>query len=396
MASAQRFVNVRDSYNLNSRLTYRFDVFGIRNTAMVGNDNQWVTQRYPQVNGSANQSGPTAPFVPRTTAPSDGSALVANSPAPFNSLRDTLQYFQGTYIVDQLALLNDTLFVVIGERYTNFKQHVTYPYRPDLQATRQPDALAKKWTPQLGALYKLFKGFALYGSYAEAVIPQTQIDASGKTVLPIDATGYDLGAKVDLLDGAFTGTVAYYRLHQTNTAIADAAQNIAHGLPANATFGYYTYGNAQQVRGVQVDLSYNVSREYQLVAGANRFLQAEFVTPQSNPINIGIPIAYQPKTMYTVWNRYQASSGALKGVILGGGLHYNSRASFGGDFNHSQLYIPAFTVFDALIGYDFKLLDHAVQFRVNAKNIADKKYRDGAGGAFNTPRTVILSLSTRF
>jgi len=394
--TAQRFVNVRDSYNVNSRLTYRFNVARAENTLMAGNDNQWIWQRYPQVNGSANQSGPTFTYFPQTMPAANAAGLWPNSPAPFNSLRDTLQYFQGTYIVDQVSLLKDSLFVILGERYTSFRQHVKYPYNPNLQANAQPDALAKKWTPQVGALYKITKEISLFSTYSESVIPQTQIDASGQTVQPITAKGYDLGFKTEMLDGALTGTFDYYYIYETNVAISNAAQNVAHGLPANATFGYYDYGNAQRVRGLQVDLNYNISQNYQLVLAANHFLEADFVAPQSSALNIGVPIAYQPKDIVSLWNRYQASTGPIKGLILGGGLHYQSRASYGGDFNHSQLFIPSYTVFDALVGYDTKVFNHPLQFRINAKNIFNKIYRDGAGGLFGGDRSFIATVSARF
>lgn len=395
--TAQRFVNVRDSFNVNSRLTYRFDVAKIKNTVMLGNDNQWVTQRYPQVNGGSNQSGPTFTYNPTTMGAADGALLVANSPLPFNSSRKTLQYFQGTYLVDQVSLLNDALFGVIGIRYTDFLQHVSYSGNASATLpTPPPDAIAKKYTPQYGLLYKMGHGVSVFGSYSESIQPQTQIDASGKTVQPIQGKGFDVGSKLDLLQGAFTGTIDYFEIQQTNTALSDNVQNAAHGLPTNATFGYYTYGNAQEVRGVQIDLSYNLTREIQLVAGVNHFFEADNIAPQSTANMIGVPIAYQPKDMYTLWARYQSSSGSLKGLILGGGFHYNSAAPVGGTFDQAQLLVPGFTVFDALVGYNTKLFNRPMEVRLNIKNLGDKIYRDGAGGFYNNPRSVFISASTRF
>jgi outer membrane receptor protein involved in Fe transport len=100
--------------------------------------------------------------------------------------------------------------------------------------------------------------------------------------------------------------------------------------------------------------------------------------------------------MYTVWAKYQASSGPAKGLILGGGFHHNSAAPVGGTFDQSQLLVPAFTVFDALVGYQAKVFGRPIEFRLNAKNIFNKIYRDGAGGFFNNPVSVFLSASTRF
>ncbi|HEU5080596.1 MAG TPA: TonB-dependent receptor [Opitutaceae bacterium] len=393
-AAVEFFKNARDSYNVNSRLTYRFKFAGINNTAMLGNDNQWVTLRNPVVNGSSNQRGPTYFYDPKTTPPPNADVSYQLSTAPLNSLRDTLQYFRGTYIVDQASMLNDTLFLTAGVRYTDFKQHISYPGHPEI--TAQPDALAKRWTPQLGALYKVVKGIGVFGTYSESVIPQTQIDASGKSVEPILAKGYDIGIKTDLLDGRLTSTIDYYQINETNVAVVDPVANVAHGLPAGQTvFAYYTYGNAQRVRGAQVDLNFNISDDYQLILGMNHFFEADFVAPQSNPLNVGVPLPYQPENTFTVWNRYHVSSGSLAGFFVGGGFHYNSRAALGGSFNNSQVFVPSFMVWDGLVGYQTKLLGHKVEFRVNVKNLFDKEYRD-AFGVFNSPRTIIGTVSTRF
>lgn len=392
VAQSEYFKNTRNSYNANWRFTYRSHFAGITNTAMIGDDNQWVILRNPVVNGSSNQRGPVGPFDPSHGALIFGPSY-QQSAAPLNSLRSTLQYFQGTYIVDSASLLNETLFVTAGVRYTNFKQNIRYPNHAELPT--QPDATAKRSTPQIGVLYKLPVGISLFGTYSESVIPQTQIDASGHAVNPIIAKGWDVGIKTDLLGGALTSTIDYYEINENNVAVLDSAANVAHGLsPGQTVFAYYTYGNAQRVRGAQIDLNFNISENYQLIVGGNHFFEADFVAPQSNAANIGVSLPYQPKDTVTIWNRYQTKSGPLAGVILGGGVRYNASASLGGSFNNSTVIIPAFTVWDGLVGYNAKILKRDVQFRLNVKNLFDKKYRDA--GVWGQARTVILSASTRF
>ena len=210
---------------------------------------------------------------------------------------------------------------------------------------------------------------SLYYTHSQSLIPQTQIDASGAAVKPIVATGWDAGAKVEFLGGALTGTVDYYNIYETNTAIANAAADVAAGLPSNATYGYYTYGNAQQVKGLQADLNYNITQDDQLVFGVNEFYEAAYVAPNSNASIIGTPIGPLPATNYNLWNRYQFSSGPLKGLVLGGGWHHNSEAIFGGgNFNYINFYTPGFTVYDAMVGYNFKAFGHPVKTQLNVKN----------------------------
>jgi len=418
---AQRFINVRDSYNANLRLTYKVTVATVDNTLMVGDDNSWIIQRYPQsaqpivlstnpavltsVNATNLNSAPVAIWNPVTSGELNGQGMIGTTtPATavsgfgsFNSLKDTLQHFGGDYIVDQAVLFNRTLFLIAGDRYVDFRQHIWWPYRGDLEAHTTPDAVATKWTPELGALYKVANGpVSLFYTYSESVIPQTQADISGKSVQPIDAKGWDAGAKVELLDGALTGTVDYYYTLETNTAIANAAADLAAGLPSNATFGYYTYGNPQEVRGLQASVNYNISKDYQLIFGVNENIEAAYVAPNSNASVIGTPIGPVPATQYFVWNRYEVPSGPLKGLVLGGGWNHSSEmAVAGGNFNYSQFYTEGFTVIDAMVGYGFKAAGHAFKAQILVKNLSDEIYRD-SGGVFGDPRTWILSLATRF
>jgi len=418
---AQRFINVRDSYNANARLTYKFNVANfVDNTLMVGDDNQWVVQRYPQSAlpivlstnpavltsvSSNNLNSASYTYNPLTMGPANGQALIGTTTpatavsgyAAFNALRDTLQDFGGAYFVDQAVLFNKSLYLIGGDRYVDFKQHVWWPGRRDLEAHTTPDATAKKWTPELGALYKIANGpVSLFYTFSESVIPQTQLDASGQAVTPIEAKGYDIGAKVDLLNGALTGTLDYYYVYETNTAIANAAADLAAGLPSNATYGYYTYGNAQEARGIQADLNYNISKDYQLVFGVNEFIQASYRAPNSNASIVGTPIGPLPATMYQVWNRYEVPSGPLKGLVLGGGFHHSSEMIFGGgNYNYTTLYTEGFTVVDAMIGYNFAVFGHPIKTKVLVRNISNEIYRD-SGGFFGDPRTFVISASTRF
>jgi iron complex outermembrane receptor protein len=412
--NASKFINVRDSYNANLRLTYRYDIPNIvNNTFMVGDDNQWVIQRYPQNavlhpstgHGIANTvtsnnliSSPNLTYTPGVTPELDGQGLLDASPGSvnFNATRDTLQDFGGAYFVEQAVLFNKSLFLILGDRFVNFKQEVWWPRQPVLESATSPNAEAKKWTPQIGGLYKIAGGpVSIFYSYSQAVQPQTQIDASGNAVDPILLKGWDAGVKFDLIGDTLTGTVDYFSIQQNNTAIANSALDIANGLPSNSTYGYYTYGNASELEGVQIDLSYNIGTDYQLIAGVNNFSKDEYVAPNSNPAIIGLPINPIPTTQFFAWNRYQFSSGPLKGLILGGGFNHNSPTIIGGgNVNYVGFYTPAFTVWSGMIGYDFVVAKHSIKAQLLVKNFTNLIYRD-SGGVFGDPRTWVVSFTTR-
>jgi outer membrane receptor protein involved in Fe transport len=106
----QRFINIRDSYNANTRLTYRLNVAKTENTLMVGNDNQWAIKRMPSVsslniptNGnpptvsSNNQQTASFTYNPVTMGTLNGAALLAlPTTNNFNSVQDSAQHFGGT------------------------------------------------------------------------------------------------------------------------------------------------------------------------------------------------------------------------------------------------------------------------------------------------------------
>jgi outer membrane receptor protein involved in Fe transport len=413
--NASRFVNVRDSYNANFRLTYHFDVAGTSNTLMAGDDNQYVYQRYPQnailspgvansaftVTSNNEVSTPTYTWFPTAlgVAGSAGNAdqLIQNTPASaqFNAEKETLQIFRGPYFVEQLAALENKLHFIAGVRDIDFLQRLTWPHRPDLEKYAVPNATAKKWTPQVGAIYEVLPGFSLYATYATAVQPQTQVDASGLPVQPITFKGWDAGTKVNFLGGALTGDVDLYHIFETNTAISNPAANIAAGLPSNATYGYYTYGNAAQINGLQADLDYNISNNYQVKVGINEFYEAANVAPQATASAIGTPLAYVPATTYSLWNRYEFTEGVLKGFVIGGGALHNSEASYGGNFNDSLVNVPGWTIFNALASYRLTVFGKHSALILNVNNLGNKIYRD-SNVSFGDPRTFVVSLRTRW
>jgi iron complex outermembrane recepter protein len=395
---ADWFINIRDSYNLNTKLAYRFNLGGMKHTVMAGNDNQWVTQRYPLFNGNTNLRGPVnAIFDPRLPH-LDARGQVATPVNSRNTVRKRVEFFGGNYIVDQMSAFEERLFILAGARYVDYNQTLEYIItKPGaVLPALPPKFIAKEWTPQFGGLFKIGKGASVFASYSESIEPQLAIDiTAGRTVEPITGKGFDVGAKLETLGGALTGTLDYYEIERSNVAIRDAVKNNAAGIGGGDVVAYYLFGNAQKVRGAQMDINWQVSRNLQLIAQWNHFLQAENVAPQANPLMIGIPIFAQAKDVGSVWAKYQPLDGSWKGFILGGGLRYNSATRIGSDFNANPVPIPSFIVADLLLGYQARLFDRKVDFRLNVKNLFDKTYREG-GGAFGSDRRIMLSASTRF
>ena len=254
-------------------------------------------------------------------------------------------------------------------------------------------------TPQYGALYKIANGpVSVYYTHSEAVIPQTQIDASGGTVQPIQATGWDAGAKIDFLGDTLdvSGTPDYYTTVETNTAIANSAADVAAGLPSNATYGFYFYGNAQRVKGIQGTLDWNITKNNQLKFGINEFYEAAYIAPNSNPQIIGLPLAALPATNYTLVDRYEFTSGSLKGLFLGGSVLHNSEAILGGgNFNYINFYTEGYTIWSPFVGYTFNAYGHKMKAKILVDNAGNEAYRIADGYPCSS-RTIVFSPRAKF
>jgi hypothetical protein len=64
-----------------------------------------------------------------------------------------------------------------------------------------------------------------------------------------------------------------------------------------------------------------------------------------------------------------------------------------GYVNYVGFYTPGFTVYDAMLGYNFRAAGHDIRAQFLVRNFTNLIYRDD-GGVFGDPRTWVVSLTT--
>ncbi|MDI1250691.1 MAG: hypothetical protein PSV13_17650 [Lacunisphaera sp.] len=79
-----------------------------------------------------------------------------------------------------------------------------------------PKRTAKGDTRSLGAVLKVWKGLALSYNTAETFLPQTPIDIKGQSLGNIKGDGFDVGARLSVLDGRVYATATYYESNSEN------------------------------------------------------------------------------------------------------------------------------------------------------------------------------------
>ena len=413
----ESFINIRDSYNIDNKLTWRFDLGGTKHTIQFGQEFQRViftrpgfynnfsatVKTYNNSPGNNTVSGVTnvyaTRFLPGVSTPVSVNALLSASGQTFSIVRKNYDDAVGYYIVDQAKFFNERLLVLAGARYNAFKGRVTFdkPVSNSSQSKTSSTGLVDYdiakgkggVTPQAGVLYKILPDVSLFGTYSESIEANTAVDADGNASEPIESQSYDFGLKTEMFGGRLTSTVAYYDIKRQNIAYADTAKQLATGRSP-----YFIFGNSEATQGVELEANWAPNDNYNLVAGWAHTLKAE-TTASNNTSFIGRRFGAVPENTYTLWNRYAFTTGAFKGLTIGGGLQHNDATNLSQD-PQIQVTLPAFTVFNAMLSYKLKLGDHDSKLQLNVKNVADKRYREGADGYFAPARTIYLSLSTRF
>jgi outer membrane receptor for ferric coprogen and ferric-rhodotorulic acid len=386
------FANYRDSYNFDHKLTYRFALADTVHTVSLGREWQRVNQDTPGWFDTLNRFqdgryGAFAVWNPRTQPLRNAAQERAASAETWNIMRRRAELVTGYFLGLQSEFFGGRVRTILGGRRNEYDRKSYYE-----RAVTNPEIATpktKKTTPLYGALVKLTPQLSAFAMYSESLEPQLGADADGRGLAPVLGKGYDLGLKASLLGGQLAGSLSYYGVKREDISSRDSAREVA-----TARQPWFIYGDAEESRGVELDLSYNPTAHWQIMLGYSHATKAETVS-STTPARRGLPLAAFPRDVLQLWTKYDIRSGALDGWSFGGGLRDSSSARFVADPNLVAT-MGAYTTVDLLAQYRFKLEGRAVVVQLNVRNVTDKEYREGNFGAFGDPRNFLLSIGTKF
>ncbi|RQO80627.1 TonB-dependent siderophore receptor [Acidovorax sp. FJL06] len=336
-----------------------------------------------------NQNYPNTTTRPTTTvgAPNDG-AWVADGRAPVQwntfASRNLGLYFQ-----DALSL-NDSLKLVAGLRYDNFK--ASYKNATGALSNSRSDSL---FSPRVGLLFQPNELASYYASFG------TSYNTSGDTYQfgnpgantartantpPEKSRNFEIGSKFELFERRALLGVAVFRSEKYNERNTDpdtAAQQELLSGKRHAT-------------GMEFNLAGRLTPKWELFANhtwipsakidhSNVVLAANGGGAQVQGDRPGLT----PKHSGSVWSTYAVTSK----LRVGAGLTYRSKQNPEGS---RAVYASGFAVMDAMAEYAF---DDKTSLKLNVSNLFDRTYADGLYRGFYTPgapRAVQVSLKTRF
>ncbi|MEM9501383.1 MAG: TonB-dependent siderophore receptor [Pseudomonadota bacterium] len=244
----------------------------------------------------------------------------------------------GIYVQDQIDI-TDRLQIRIGGRFDDFEQDLTN-LRADPATTTTSNS--DRFSPQVGAVYRVDDGISLYASYGEGFRQQTGSDFEGNQFAPNITESAEIGIKADLgmyfdrVEGIVTLTA--FQVDQSNILVND-------DRPEAVAAGFFSFAAGEaRSRGIELDanldfdsgLSFFLSYAYTDAEFTTDALDADF----GAQIEDGDQLINSPEHQLSI-QVSQAFDVAEIPVQLGGGLlHVGERNGWTGfDFT-----LPDYTI----------------------------------------------------
>lgn len=366
-----------DGYFNQTDLTFKTNGLGLEHSVLLGIE--IGRQVKDNANGDFANPGVVSLYNPVLTRSSrTGYTLSANT----TGISET----KGFYAQD-LVTLSKNWKALVGARYDIFDQDAK-----DRRTNTNFNRVDKEISPRAGLVYQPNDLISLYGSYTKSFQPSQEnftLARNNAEIAPEETTNYEVGAKIDFLDGNLSTMVSLYRLERTNIKSADpAAPTVL--IPVGE----------QRTDGLELSLAGKLADGWDVTAGY-AYMDAEITDSPSRtsvPITpvLTVPIegnhaSLTPRHSANIWLSHRF----VNGFGLGAG------AVFVGDQYTSvsnAVKLPGYSRFDASAYYETKHYD----LKLTVNNIFDKKYFISATGGtdlyntYGTPKSALLSLKLKY
>ncbi|RKP47678.1 TonB-dependent siderophore receptor [Pararobbsia silviterrae] len=290
--------------------------------------------------------------------------------------RNTLTNQYGLYGNARFSLA-DPLTLVLGLRATWWNE----TYTPDAAEnpfgdTNSHSSVTGKVTPYAGLIYDLNDQYSLYASYTSIFVPQTETDASGNIIKPIEGEQYEVGVKGDYMNGRLNTSLAVFQLTEKNRGMSD---------PRYPDEGFYIATGKARSRGVETTATGYITSDWSVFAGYT-YTDTYYMDASVNPDYIGFS-AISPKHLLKLWTDYRLP-GELHRFSLGGGTYVSSGISATDGIGTVRQ--GGYATVDLRLGYQ---INKNLSASINVTNLFDRQYYESiasTGSLFYGDRREVL------
>jgi len=273
----------------------------------------------------------------------------------------------GAYSANQFSFLDERLILVGGLRWSKAKANTINR----LNNAASPKFETKRTTPQLGIGYKIRRDLMLYASYSESFTAANSLlstrGVADRLAEPFLGSGYEAGIKTDFFGGRLSGNLAYFFNRQKNYIFSYVEVG-----PTGLTLTTQVQaGNIVESEGVELELTYSPTNHWQVYFSASTS-PTKYTAISSPDVQylLGTAPQYTARDRANLWTRYSFQGEVLKGFWVGGGFNYTGKKAE--ISNNPWLFLPSQTVFDAVVGYDWKTGGRNWSAKLTWKNLTDE------------------------
>lgn len=255
------------------------------------------------------------------------------------------------YILDSIAL-GPKWDVDLGLRWDRFKSSFSEAFSGT--GFERTDTFL---SPRVAVVFKPDPAQSFYLSYGNSYNPVIEyliIAPTDQSLAPEKNSSVELGAKLNISNGAATLSGALFATHVTNVRNSDPDDPSVQDAPFD-----------QRVKGLELSIDGHLTEIWELTAGYTHL--DDKITSSSDPLSVGKLAPNTPHDACNLWSSVELSAA----WELGGGLTAVSHRFADAD---NSAAVPAFVVFNAMTSYQFS---NHLTLQLNLNNVADKLYYGG-------------------
>lgn len=281
----------------------------------------------------------------------------------------TRDYRDWGVLAQDLITLIPQVKLLVGGRYNDY-----YVKNANYRLNTYDQQKRKATTYRTGLVYEPVKWASIYGNFSEGFKPQTGAnDTKGGPFEPLTTKQIEGGFKLGLFKERLVVTSSTYRIDKLNVLVPD---------PDPTRVGYLLTLGQVRSQGTEADVVGSITQAWSMTA--NFAYNDTKVSKDSRAKQVGTRFPGAPRNAAAFWTRYDISG--LRLGVAAGASYVDKRNTF------DTTILPAYTVFDGAIFYDW----NRYKFAVNGKNLTNRRFF--SGGYFNyqlypgSPRTVELTV----
>lgn len=351
-------------FTTDNNLQAKISTGAVQHTLLAGIDFQYT--RFDEI-GTSGKAPSLDIFNPVYGQPIPPLDIYANAKT---ALQQT-----GVYLQEQ-AKIDNRWLVTLGGRYdwaaVDREDHLA-----DTRDNLKDEAFTWKGAVQ----YLATNGLAPYYSYSESFTPTATIDPVTKSPFdPETGRQHEIGVKYEP-----RGSKALYTL----AAFDIERQNYLSYEPDPP----FTPRQAGEIvsRGIEFEATAELMPGLDLIA-AYTWLPDFKITKTANPAQLGKRDPLIPEHAASLWLHYRIQEGRFAGVGFGGGARYFGE-TFGDLENSSYMKVDDFTLFDAVVDYEFR----SWKLALNVSNLTDDDaLKCNTNCFYGTGRTFLGTITYRW